>query len=60
MKTVRLSQLGQPQAWTVHTGDPMGAILAGALAGVQAVPTKDQDVTVYSYLLETLDLSREL
>lgn len=45
-------------AWTLHTGDPIGAILAGASAGLQAVPIKDQGITAYSYLLRALDLGR--
>ena len=44
-------------AWTLHMGDPIGAMIAGAAAGLQAVPTSRQGVTAYSYLLRSLDLA---
>ena len=56
MATLLVSLAGA--AWTVHTGDPVGAILAGASAGLQAAPAKDRGVTAYSYLLKTADLGR--
>jgi hypothetical protein len=52
--TLLLSLAGA--AWTLHTGDPVGAILAGASAGISAAPVKDGSVTAYSYLLRTRNL----
>jgi hypothetical protein len=42
-------------AWTLRTGDPVGAILAGTSAGLQAVSRKHQSVTAYSYLIKAQD-----
>jgi hypothetical protein len=52
--TLLLSLAGA--AWTLHTGDPIGAILAGASAGLAAAPAEDGSVTAYSYLLRTRNL----
>lgn len=38
-------------AWTLHTGNPVGALLAGSAAGLQAVPVEGQQVTTYSYIM---------
>lgn len=43
--------------WTLHTGDPIGAMLAGGAAGLQALPPPEQTVTAYSYLLSVKDLT---
>jgi hypothetical protein len=54
MATLFLSLAGA--AWTLHTGDPIGAMIAGSAAGLQAAPTPGQTVTAYSYLLRARDL----
>jgi hypothetical protein len=43
-------------AWTLHTGDSIGAILAGSAAGIQALPVEGQPVTAYSYLMRAREL----
>lgn len=40
----------------MHTGNPIGAVLAGAAAGLQAVTMEGQTVTAYSYLIKSRDL----
>jgi hypothetical protein len=42
--------------WTVHTGDPVGALLATAAAGAQAIPVGGAAVTAYSYLIQAQEL----
>jgi Insertion element 4 transposase N-terminal len=54
MATLLVSITGS--AWTLHTGDPIGAMLAGAAAGLQAVPIEGQTVSAYSYLIQARDL----
>ena len=45
-------------AWTLGRGDPIGALLAGSAASIQALPARDRDVTAYSYLVRARDLGR--
>ena len=45
-------------AWTVHTGDPVGAMLAAAAAGAQAIPLEGESVTAYSYLIQARELGK--
>jgi hypothetical protein len=54
MATLLVSISGS--AWTLRTGDPIGAMLAGAAAGLQAVPVEGETVTAYSYLIKARDL----
>lgn len=44
--------------WTVHDGDPIGALLAASSAIAQAIPVPGQQVTAYSYLIEARRLNR--
>jgi hypothetical protein len=45
-------------AWTVHTGDPVGAMLAAAAAGAQTIPLEGETVTAYSYLIQARKLGQ--
>lgn len=55
--TLLISMAGA--AWTLSRGDPIGALLGGSAASIQALPAAGQDVTAYSYLVRARrDLSR--
>jgi hypothetical protein len=45
-------------AWTLKSGDPIGALLAGASASTQAIPTPERQVNAYSYLMGIRHLRR--
>ena len=57
LRTVVLGVSLAGAVWTMKSGDPIGALLAAAAAGAQAVPVPAQNVTAYSYLICAARLS---